>query len=209
MYHHPLPKYFTIAILTAIICFTAFVIISKPTTNNNQTLQPFDSINNTNDKTIVTDKVPANSVVSVDVYDPTDPPQYIFFTSTPIAGDKSHVYNLNEVDYQTALNSNKLIILFFTSNICATCDQEFTAIKQAMIDVKHDDVVSFVVHLGDDQQNSLGLELANKFAVASPQTKIFLRNQVKLFIVSDIWSSSRYLSEIYDIIPTDITPGQN
>lgn len=207
------PAIFTMIIIAGIIAVATLIAFFKTTDTKQSIIETpvtdTEKIGTAKiEVEIAPDPISASLVASVDVYSADNPPQIILFKSTAIAGNRSNLYNLNDEDYQTALNSNKLIILFFTSNTCATCDQELTDIKETMVDVKHDDVVSFVVHLGDDQQSPLATQLASQFTVTNPQTKVFLRNQVKLFKISDIWSANRYLTEIYDIIPTDITPGQ-
>ena len=193
------PAIFTIIIIAGIIAVTTFVVVFKTIDTeqsviNTAVTDPKKIETATIEVEITKDPVSASLLASVDVYNADNPPQIILFKSTSIAGSLSNIYNLNDEDYQTALDSNKLIILFFTLNTCATCDQELASIKETMVDIRHDDVVGFVVHLGDDQQSPLAIQLANQFAVTNPQTKVFLRNQVKLFKISDISSANRYLT---------------
>ena len=204
---------FTILIVAVIVGITTFIVIKKAVNSEELKINTSEIGNQETSTTkieVEIEKKPisVNLITTVDVYNADNPPQIILFKSASLTNSLSNLYNFNEEDYQTAISSNKLIILFFTSNSCQNCSDELSAIKNALSSIKHDDVVGFVVHIDDDEQNETSVELSFKYAVTAPQTKVFLRNQAKLFKISDTWSSSRYLSEIYDIIPTDITPGQ-
>jgi hypothetical protein len=142
-----------------------------------------------------------SSVTTVDVYDPADPPQRILFKSTPITGYHSFLFNLEDEDYQTALNTDKLILLYFTTNDCSGCDQELASLKATMVQLGTDDVVAIVAHLNHAEATALSGLLAEQFEVQNPQTKVFIKNNVKVLKSSDPWNQNRYLQEISDVVP--------
>ncbi len=199
MAKHLSPFAFTVIFIAMVLVLTALIIISRQFTAG-QVADPTPVIEEPA-VTIPNPTTNEDTTTTVDVYEPTDPPQLVLFRSPPLAGAQSFLFRLNDQDYQVALNTNKLIILYFTSNDCGSCNTELSTLKNVLTNLAHDDVVGFVVHLSDQEETNLDLLLADQFAAHQPQTKIFLRNNVRVIKSAESWSANRYLEEINDIIP--------
>lgn len=118
------------------------------------------------------------------------------FEGEVLAGTKSFLLDFNSADYKKALQSDKLIALYFYANWCPTCKVEFPKMQEAFNDLDTDNVIGFRVNFNDNQTDSFEKGLAREFGVAYQHTKVFVRNGERILKSPESWEKDRYLSEI-------------
>jgi thiol-disulfide isomerase/thioredoxin len=123
------------------------------------------------------------------------------FTGTVLAGSKAKLIDFNKADYEKALASDKLVVLYFYANWCPICKQEVAnGLYPAFNEVMTDEVVGFRVNYNDNETDDNEKNLAKQFGVAYQHTKVFLKNGQRIKKAPDSWNKARYLSEINNAI---------
>ena len=119
------------------------------------------------------------------------------YSGSVIAGSKSLLLDFNKSDYETALKTNKLIVLYFYANWCPICKAEVAnSLYPAFNELTTDKVVGFRVNYNDNQTDNDEKNLAREFGVAYQHTKVFVKNGERILKSPESWSKERYLSEI-------------
>jgi thiol-disulfide isomerase/thioredoxin len=124
-------------------------------------------------------------------------PEALNFAGNVLAGDSSPLIDFNKADYEKALDSDKLVVLYFYANWCPTCKIEVASgLNPAFNSLEGDDIVGFRVSYNDNQTDSNEKDLAKEFGVAYQHTKVFVKDGERILKSPESWSKSRYLSEI-------------
>lgn len=119
------------------------------------------------------------------------------FRGVVLAGKEAPLLDFNEMDYEEAINSDKLVVLYFFANWCPTCKKENAeALLPAFNELQNDKVVGFRVNYKDNQTDKKEEELAREFGVAYQHTKVFLKNGQRVLKAPDTWGKQKYLEEI-------------
>ena len=118
------------------------------------------------------------------------------FSGTVLAGSSSPLIDFNKADYEKAIKSDKVVVLYFYANWCPICRQEVPELYGAFNGLQSDKVIGFRVNFNDDQTDSNEVDLARQFGVPYQHTKIFVRNGQGILKSSESWNKERYLSEI-------------
>ncbi len=118
------------------------------------------------------------------------------YKGTVLAGKSAPLLEFNQADYDMAMKSGKLIVLFFHANWCPMCKEEFPKLQAAFNAYTGSDVVGFRVNYKDDETEAGEKALAAEFGISSQRTKVFVKNGTKLLKAPDAWDSARYTSEI-------------
>ena len=120
------------------------------------------------------------------------------FSGTVLAGslERSPLLDFTKSDYDKALSSDKLVVLYFYANWCPICKAEFPKAQAAFDQLQTDDVVGFRVNYNDNQTDTNETALAKQFGVAYQHTKVFVKDGERVLKAPDTWETSRYLSEI-------------
>jgi len=113
-----------------------------------------------------------------------------------IAGDTSKLLEFNKADYDSAIASDKLVVLYFYANWCPLCKAEFPKAEAAFDELTTDQVVGFRVHYKDDEITNDMEDLAREFGVSSQHTKVFIKDGGRIMKTPETWDKSRYLEEI-------------
>lgn len=114
-----------------------------------------------------------------------------------LAGEKSPLINFNQVDYEKARSSQKLIILYFYANWCPVCKNEVaSALYPAFNELTTDQVIGFQVNYNDNQTDTMEKDLAREFGVAYQHTKVFLKRNQRVLKSPESWTKEKYLEEI-------------
>ena len=113
-----------------------------------------------------------------------------------LAGSSSPLISFNVADYKLAIQSNKLIVLYFYANWCPLCKAEFPKMQQAFNTLTTDQVIGFRVNFKDNETDQDEVALAREFGVAYQHTKIFIKNGQRILKAPDSWDSARYTQEI-------------
>ena len=114
-----------------------------------------------------------------------------------LAGSSAPLIDFNKSDYDTALSSDKLIVLYFYANWCPICKKEVAdSLYSAFNELTRGNVVGFRVNYNDDQTDNNEVSLAREFGVAYQHTKVFVKNGQRILKSPEEWNKDRYLSEI-------------
>jgi len=119
------------------------------------------------------------------------------YSGSVIAGNKSPLLDFNKSDYDTALKTDKLIVLYFYANWCPICKTEVSSsLYPAFNELTTDKVIGFRVNYNDNQTDNDEKNLAREFGVAYQHTKVFVKNGERILKSPESWNEERYLSEI-------------
>lgn len=113
-----------------------------------------------------------------------------------LAGSAARLLDFTKADYDAALKTDKLIVLYFYANWCPICKKEFPKMQEAFNELSTDDVIGFRVNYNDNETDAVEKGLAREFGVAYQHTKVFLKNGVRILKSPESWEKDRYLSEI-------------
>jgi len=122
----------------------------------------------------------------------------VSFDGVLIAGDKdrSPLIDFNKTDYDKAVASDKLVVLYFYANWCPVCKAEFPKMQEVFDGLDTDRVVGFRVNYNDNQTDKDEETLARKFGVAYQHTKVFVKDGERILKSPEGWEKSRYIEEI-------------
>lgn len=108
----------------------------------------------------------------------------------------SPLIDFNKNDYERALQTDKLIVLYFYANWCPLCKAEVeTALYPAFNELATDDIVGFRINYKDNATDKDEEALAKEFNITYQHTKVFVRDGVRVLKAPDSWDKTRYLSE--------------
>jgi len=113
-----------------------------------------------------------------------------------LAGNTSKLYVFNKAQYDEALNSGKLIVLYYYANWCPICREEVPKLYGAFNELASDQVIGFRVNFNDSETDAEEVELAREHGVAYQHTKVFIKNGERILKSPETWDKKRYLDEI-------------
>ena len=117
------------------------------------------------------------------------------FRSAVIAGSSSPLLEFDQRDYEAALTSGRLVVLYFYANWCPLCKIEFTNTKKAFDEWQGEPIVGFRVHFNDNNVTPETENVAREFGVAYQHTKVFVRNGERVLKSPETWGLERYGAE--------------
>ena len=119
------------------------------------------------------------------------------FSGQVLAGIQSPLLDFNKSDYDKAVASDKLIVLYFYANWCPICREEFPKMQSAFDQISDNDVIGFRVNYNDNDTDNNEKGLAKEFGVAYQHTKVFIKNGQRVLKAPESWNSAEtYLSKI-------------
>ncbi|MEX0621875.1 MAG: thioredoxin family protein [Candidatus Woykebacteria bacterium] len=118
------------------------------------------------------------------------------FSGTLLAGSSSPLLSFEKADYDKALQTGKLIVLYFYANWCPTCREEFPKMEEVFDELEADEVIGFRVNFNDSDTDDDEVELAREFGIAYQHTKVFLKNGERILKSPESWEKERYIDEI-------------
>lgn len=117
-------------------------------------------------------------------------------TGTVLAGSSSPLVDFNKADYDAAVASDKLVVLYFYATWCPICRAEEPELRAAFNDLTGDNVIGFRVNFNDGDTDTDEKALAQQFQVPYQHYKVFLKNGGVVLKAPDTWNKERYLTEI-------------
>lgn len=118
-------------------------------------------------------------------------------SGTVLAGKSAPLLDFTKADYDLAIKTDKLIVLYFYANWCPICKAEVSnALYPAFNRLTTDKVVGFRVGYNDNETNTDEKNLAKEFGVAYQHTKVFVKNGQRILKSPEGWDEKRYEVEI-------------
>ena len=119
------------------------------------------------------------------------------YTGTVLAGKSAPLLDFTKSDYDMAIKSDKLVVLYFYASWCPLCKIETAqALYPAFNELTTDKVVGFRVNYKDDDTNKDEEDLARQFGVPYQHTKVFVKNGQRILKSPESWDKKRYDAEI-------------
>ncbi len=114
-----------------------------------------------------------------------------------LAGKSSPLLDFTKADYEAAIKTDKLVVLYFYANWCPICKEEVkSALYPAFNELTTDKVIGIRINYKDSDTTPDEVELARQFGVSYQHTKVFLKNGKQVLKAPDSWNKMRYLEEI-------------
>lgn len=111
-------------------------------------------------------------------------------------GAPPRLLEYNKTDFDAALASDTLIVLYFYANWCPICRLEFPKMQKAFEELSDDDVIGFRVSFNDNETTVEEEALAREHGVAYQHTKVFIKNGARILKSPEGWDKDRYIQEI-------------
>lgn len=119
------------------------------------------------------------------------------YTGTVLAGKSAPLLDFTKADYDVAVKSDKLVVLYFYANWCPICKAETAnALYPVFNELTSDKVIGFRVNYNDSDTDSNEKALASQFGVAYQHTKVFVKNGQRILKSPEGWDDKRYDMEI-------------
>ena len=118
-----------------------------------------------------------------------------------LAGKTAPLLDFKKADYDKALTTNKVILLYFYANWCPICRVEApNELYPAFNELTSDAVIGFRVNYNDSNTDEDEKALAREFAITYQHSKIILKNGKEVLKSLDTWDRNQYLSEIARVL---------
>ncbi len=118
------------------------------------------------------------------------------YMGTVLAGKSAPLLDFTKADYDAAVKSDKLVVLYFYANWCPICKAEFPVMQKVFDELSTDKAIGFRVNYNDSDTDSNEKPLASQFGVAYQHTKVFLKNGQRILKSPETWDKNRYAQEI-------------
>lgn len=118
------------------------------------------------------------------------------YSGAMLAGKTAPLLDFNKTDYDMAIKSDKVVVLYFYANWCPICIAEFPIMQEEFNQLTTDKVIGFRVNYNDSQTDGDEKNLAREFGVAYQHTKIFIKNGQRILKSPEGWDKNRYATEI-------------
>lgn len=119
------------------------------------------------------------------------------YMGTVLAGASAPLLDYNKADYDAAIASDKLVVLYFYANWCPICKEETrNALYPAFNELTTDKVVGIRINYKDSDTDTDEENLARQYGIPYQHTKVLVKNGKQILKAPDGWDKARYLAEI-------------
>lgn len=118
------------------------------------------------------------------------------FSGVVLAGTSAPLLDFVRKDYDIALQSGKLVVLYFYADWCPLCKAEFPVMQKVFNEFDTNMIVGFRVNYNDGYTDEEEKNIAREFGVAYQHTKVFLKNGQRILKSPETWDENRYDMEI-------------
>ena len=125
----------------------------------------------------------------------------IKYSGAVLAGKLAPLLDFTKSDYDAAVKTDKLVVLYFYANWCPSCKAEFPVMQGVFNELTTNKAIGFRVNYNDDQTDSDEKNLAKQFGVAYQHTKVFVKDGQKILKSPETWDNKRYDTEINKALP--------
>ena len=122
------------------------------------------------------------------------------FSGTVLAGSSAQLIDFNKADYDKAIASDKVILLYFYASWCTICRAEVPELYSAFNEIDSNRIVGFRVNFNDGDTDAGEKALAQQFQVPYQHTKIILKDDKVVLKAPDSWNKARYITEINKVL---------
>lgn len=155
-----------------------------------------------------TDVIPEKTITSGDIAEPeslvhnmsganeTPAERGVLYKGTILAGTAAPVIDFNKADYEAAIKTDKVILLYFYANWCPICRAEVPHLYGAFDELTTDKIMAFRVNFNDGDTDNDERALAQQYQVPYQHTKVFIKNSKLISKHPDSWDKERYMFEI-------------
>lgn len=145
--------------------------------------------------------IPADSAATMkkeegDIMEKDNKDAMVKYAGSVLAGNSAPLLDFTKADFDAAVKSDKLVVLYFYANWCPICREEFPKAEAAFNELTTDQVIGFRVNFNDNQTDSDEQALARTQGVAYQHTKVFVKNNQQVLKSPESWEQSRYVTEI-------------
>ncbi|TSC58468.1 MAG: Uncharacterized protein Greene041679_105 [Parcubacteria group bacterium Greene0416_79] len=123
------------------------------------------------------------------------------YTGTVLAGASAPLLEYNKADYDAAIASDKLVVLYFYANWCPICKVEFPIIQETFNELTTDKVIGIRINYKDSNTDKDEENLARQYGITYQHTKVFVKNGTQVLKAPDTWDDKRYDIEISKYLP--------
>jgi len=144
---------------------------------------------------------PPPDVVNLDVATvPTKKNNGPTFAGRILAKSGAPVVEFNQADYNEALKSDKLVVLYFYAGWGPLCKEEFPMMIKVFNTLSADRIIGFRVNFNDSSTDTDEKSLAGKFGVGYQHTKVILKNGQLLLKSPETWNEERFSQVIASML---------
>lgn len=119
------------------------------------------------------------------------------YTGTVLAGKSAPLLDYNKADYDAAIASDKLVVLYFYANWCPICKVEVpNALYPAFNELTTEKVIGIRINYKDSDTDKDEENLARQYGITYQHTKVFVKNGKQILKAPDTWDKTRYITEI-------------